>query len=65
MSFSRNWESERSNMKKEEKTEEKPITKKELIEAREQEMQSILPNHYTVFMGVKIPSKEIKAFSWR
>ena len=36
-----------------------------LIKAREQEMQSILPNHYTVFMGVKIPSKEIKAFSWR
>ena len=52
-------------MKKEIETEEKPITKKELIEAREQEMQSILPNHYTVFMGVKIPSKEIKAFSWR
>ena len=34
-----------------------------LIEARQQEMESILPNFYTVFMGVKIPSKQIKSFS--
>jgi hypothetical protein len=43
----------------------KPVSKKELIEAREQEMESILPNFYTVFMGVKIHSKKIKSFSER
>lgn len=40
-------------------------TKKELIEARQQEMESILPNRHTVFMDVKIPSKEIKSFLGR
>ena len=40
-------------------------TKKVLIEARQQEMESILPNRYTVFMDVKIPSKEIKPFLGR
>ncbi len=49
---------------KEEK-EEKPITKKELIEARTQEMESIRHGFYTDFMGVKIPSKEIKSFLGR
>ena len=48
-------------MKKED--EEVKNNKKELIEARQQEMESILPNFYTVFMGVKIPSKQIKSFS--
>ena len=38
------------------------MTKKEreeLIEARKQEMESILPNHFTKFMGEVIPSKKI------
>lgn len=48
-----------------EEKEEKPITKKELIEARKQEMESIRHGFYTIFMGEKIPSKEIKPFLGR
>lgn len=40
-------------------------TKKDLIEARMQEMESIRHGFYTVFMGVKIPSKPIKPFLGR
>lgn len=36
-----------------------------LIEARAQEMESIRHGFYTVFMGVKIPSKPIKPFLGR
>ena len=48
-----------------EEKEEKPVTKKELIEARKQEMESIRHGFYTVFMGEKIYSKEIKPFLGR
>lgn len=33
--------------------------KKELIEARRQEMEHILPNNFTICLGERIPSKEI------
>ena len=48
-----------------EEKEEKTVTKKELIEARKQEMESIRHGFYTVFMGEKIESKEIKPFLGR
>ena len=40
-------------------------SRKALIEARKQEMESIRHGFYTVFMGKKIPSKEIKPFLGR
>lgn len=40
-------------------------TKKDLIEARKQEMESIRHGFYTVYMGEKIYSKEIKSFLGR
>lgn len=36
------------------------VTKSEMIEARRQEMESILPGYMTVFMGETIESKKIK-----
>ena len=45
-------------MKKEEKAVEN-ASKFEQIEARKQEMESILPNFYTVCCGVKVYSKRI------
>ncbi len=41
-------------------TEERPITMKELIEVRKDEMQSILPNHITYVGNACIKSKELK-----
>lgn len=41
-------------------TEERPITKRELIEVRKDEMQSILPNHITYVGDTCIKSKELK-----
>lgn len=41
-------------------TEEKMISKKELIESRKDEMQGIRPNHYTKVGEVVIKSKEIR-----
>lgn len=40
-------------------------TVKDLIEARAQEMESIRHGFYTIFMGEKIPSKQIKPFLGR
>lgn len=41
-------------------SEERPITLKELIEVRKDEMQSIRPNHVTYVAGFCIKSKEYK-----
>ena len=46
-------------MRKEFESEAKPISTKELIESRKDEMQSILPNHITMVGDVVIKSKEI------
>lgn len=46
-------------MKKEFENEGKQITTEELIEIRKDEMQSILPNHFTMVGDVVIKSKEI------
>ena len=40
-------------------SEERPITKKELIEVRKDEMQSILPNHITYVDDVCIRSRKL------
>ncbi len=36
-----------------------PKERKELLEVRAQEMESILPNFYTIYLGKKIESKRI------
>ena len=47
-------------MRKDFDTEAKEITMKELIEVRKDEMQRILPNHFTMVGDVVVKSKEIK-----
>ena len=37
-----------------------PKERKELLEVRAQEMESILPNFYTIYLGKKIESKRIR-----
>ena len=53
-------------MKKEKKNKNGFVLEEEyknsLIDARRQEMEFILPNHFTIFRGVVIPSKNIRTY---
>lgn len=43
--------------------EDRPITFNELVEARKQEMQSVLPGHYTVVKDPEGIRKDVKVYS--
>ena len=46
-------------MKKDFESEAKPISTQDLIEARKDEMKSILPNHFTKVGEIVVKSREI------